>query len=368
MARKFLTSLDLVQNELQNGVLQNLSSAPPTPRVGQVYYDTTVSASFTYNGTIWACHDATKLAGVIPNAALATNPLARANHTGTQLSATISDLAGTVQGYRLDQHAAPAANIPMAGYKFTGLGTPSAAGESAEYAWVVGQIQSAAAGIASKPPARLVATTNQTLSGLAAIDGVTPVAGDRVLVTGQTTATQNGIYTAAAGSWARTTTDGAAPGELETGAMWLVTEGTTYAGSQWRVSTTGAITVGSTNVAIVQFNAAMALQAGNGLSLTGSTLAINAASGGGLVASAGGVSVDTTLVARKFSATIGDGSATSFTITHNLGVQDVIIMVRQSASPFSAVECDMSATSATTATIAFASAPAAGAYRATIIG
>lgn len=338
MPRKFLTPIDLVQNELQNAVLQNLASAPSTPRVGQVYYDTTVSASFTYNGTIWACHDAAKLVGAIPNAALATNPLARANHTGTQISATISDLAATVQSYRLDQHAAAGANIPMAGFRFTGLGTPTAAGDSAEYSWVIGQIQSAAAGIASKPPVRLVATSNIGLSGLAAIDGVTPVVGDRVLVTGQTTAAQNGVYNAAASAWTRTTVEGPPPGELETGAMWLVTEGTTYAGSQWRVSTTGAITVGTTSVAIVQFNAAMAFTAGNGLSLTGSTLAVNPIVGGGLTASPSGLAIDTSVVARKFSATIGDGAASSFVVSHGLGTQDVVMMVRQAAAPFAAVE------------------------------
>ena len=52
---------------------------------------------------------------------------------------------------------------------------------------------------------RVVATTNITLSGTQTIDGVSVVAGDRVLVIGQTTQSQNGIYVVAAGAWTRAT-------------------------------------------------------------------------------------------------------------------------------------------------------------------
>jgi hypothetical protein len=57
---------------------------------------------------------------------------------------------------------------------------------------------------AIKVPVLLVSTTNLPLSGLAAIDGVTPAAGDRVLAAGQTNAALNGPYNAAVGAWTRT--------------------------------------------------------------------------------------------------------------------------------------------------------------------
>ena len=368
MARQFLTPINLNQNELQNARLQNLATAPASPVSGQTYFDTVLLAQYTWNGTAWAAADATKLSGTIPNTALAINPLARANHTGTQVSATISDLATVVQGYHLNQFAAPTANIPMAGFTLTGLNTaPNAAGQAAEYSWVIGQVQSAAAGIASKPPVACVATANIGLSGLAAIDGYTPVAGDRILVTGQTTATQNGVYNAASGAWTRTTIDGAAPGEIETGALWLVNQGTVNAATQWRVATTGAIVIGTTNISIVQFNAAAAYSAGNGITFTGTVISANPASGGGIAVGAGGISVDAT-VARKFSATIGDGASTAIVVAHGLGTQDVIMQVRQASAPFAEVECDLAATSTTTATFTFAAAPAAGAYRVTVVG
>lgn len=54
-----------------------------------------------------------------------------------------------------------------------------------------------------KKAAKAATTTNITLSGAQTIDGISIVAGDRVLVKDQTLANQNGIYTASAAAWAR---------------------------------------------------------------------------------------------------------------------------------------------------------------------
>lgn len=105
-----------------------------------------------------------------------------------------------------------------------------------------------AADLAIKEPSRVATTANITLSGLQTIDGVSVSAGDRVLVRAQTSAVDNGIYTAASGSWTRATDfDGA--GEVTGGTQVFVTSGTRFADSSWRVAGNGAMTPGSSAIA-----------------------------------------------------------------------------------------------------------------------
>jgi hypothetical protein len=70
------------------------------------------------------------------------------------------------------------------------------------------------------PSVRLATTANSTRSGLTAIDGVTPVAGDLILVKNQTNG-DNGVFKAAAGAWVRQ--------EVIAGTFVDVTTETTYA-------------------------------------------------------------------------------------------------------------------------------------------
>lgn len=90
---------------------------------------------------------------------------------------------------------------------------------------------------AIKLPCRVVAIADITLEGLQTIDGVTLVAGNRVLVTGQTDAIENGIYIADTGEWARSG-DCNGSRDLIQGSMVAVVAGTAYAGSVWEVTTT----------------------------------------------------------------------------------------------------------------------------------
>lgn len=53
MAIKYLTSINLLSNELQNAVIQPLSTAPASPKEGQIYYNSADKFIYRYNGTAW---------------------------------------------------------------------------------------------------------------------------------------------------------------------------------------------------------------------------------------------------------------------------------------------------------------------------
>lgn len=84
---------------------------------------------------------------------------------------------------------------------------------------------------------RLATTANHGLSGLAAVDGVVPQAGDRVLAHVQTDDTARLVYVAASGGWA-VATDSDGEGDLFPGVEFYVAEGTTYGGTTLRNSAT----------------------------------------------------------------------------------------------------------------------------------
>jgi hypothetical protein len=175
---------------------------------------------------------------------------------------------------------------------------------------------------------------------------------------------QNGVYSVASGAWARTL-DADEASELTPGAFWFVEEGTAYGKSQWRIENTGVIAPGTTAIAINQFGAAQSFIAGDGLTLTGNTFAVVA--GTGLTVTADSVAIDTALVVRKFAATVGDGVASSLTVTHNLNNQDVHVQVREVAT-HNLVECDVQNNGVNTIVLAFAVAPANNALRVVIQG
>lgn len=96
------------------------------------------------------------------------------------------------------------------------------------------------------PFVALATTGNVTLSGEQTIDG-TLTSSSRVLVWKQTTPSQNGVYVTGAGAWTRAT-DMDATAEFRPGVFFCVAGGTVHGGKLAALMTTGAITVGSTNI------------------------------------------------------------------------------------------------------------------------
>lgn len=104
-----------------------------------------------------------------------------------------------------------------------------------------------------KDACKLATTANIDLAtgGLLTIDGVVTVAGDRVLVKNQTTASQNGIYVAAAGAWSRSS-DADTDAEVTSGMSCLITDGLLNARKLYVLTTSDPITVDTTNLSFAQ--------------------------------------------------------------------------------------------------------------------
>lgn len=215
------------------------------------------------------------------------------------------------------------------------------------------QLDAAILGLAWKSPGvRAASTANLTLSGAQTIDGVSVVAGDRVLVKNQTTASANGIYVANAGAWVRST-DADSAAELLNAAV-FVSEGTTLGNSVWLMTTDAPITLGTTSLVWTQIGAGTSYTAGIGITIT-----------------SGVIAADPAVVARKTGANIGDGTARSFAVAHGLATTDAIVEVRETAGTKERVYPNIVFTDTNTVTISFSTAlaaPTTGQYRVTVFG
>jgi hypothetical protein len=128
-----------------------------------------------------------------------------------------------------------------------------------------------AAGLSWKAPVLTATSANITLSGLQTINGVTVVAGDRVLVKNQSTASQNGIYTASATAW--TYAVGADDWAEYVGAIVFIVDGS-LTGTAWYCTAQPGGTLGVTAMNWSNFSVASSYTAGTGLTLTGTQFSI----------------------------------------------------------------------------------------------
>lgn len=233
----------------------------------------------------------------------------------------------------LDQISPPVADVDLNNHKIINVTTGTADGDAVN----VGQLNAIARGMDWKASVRAATTTNGTLATAFAngstIDGVTLATGDRILLKDQTTATDNGIYTVNASGAPTRATDADASAEVTAGLTVWVEEGTANGDKSFTLTTNNPITLGTT--------------------------ALTFALSGSAPASAGSVA--------KFSTSIGDGSTTSYVVTHSLGSKDVIVQIYDNAT-FDQVEADIDHTSTTTVTIAFATAPTTNQYRVVVLG
>jgi hypothetical protein len=458
MARKFLVSIDLTKNELQNAVIQNLATAPATPSAGQIYYNTVDNQLYIYNGTHWEVAGNAVQSGLLSNrpgagtvdagtifyatdtylfyysdgstwtqtnafgtvtaqtsygAASAdgsTTTYARSDHShgtpalGTATPNAISGAAGgagsaSTPSKEDHTHAfTPSQDLAMAGFKLTSLGTPTADTDAANK----GYVDSVAQGLDTKASVVAATTTDGILATAFAdtqvVDGVTLATGNRILIKNQSTPTENGIYVVAASGAPARSTDMDDGTEFPS-AYVFVEEGTVNADTGWVCTNNAPVSLGSTNIVWAQFSGAGTYTANNGVLLTGSVFSFEPRSGYGLQTGATGaeiklattsglnlssdlavgagngisvltntVAIDTAVVVRKYGADVGDGAATSYTITHNLGTRDVQVTVYDNSGSYAEVICDVNHATTNTITLLFSVAPTSNQYRVVVQG
>jgi hypothetical protein len=475
MSRKFLVSIDLNKNELQNGVIQNLATAPASPVAGQIYFDTVDNELYFYNGTGW---ESTQANAQVTYGLLAARPaageagrlyyatdnyllyfddgstwtqinnfgsvtaqtsygassgngsstnFARADHThgtpaltnstpqglavgntgavgtGTaparedhihempdfgNVSAQTSfgassgngssaDLARADHTHGTPAHdnaahsainlsalAVPTANVPFATYKITGLGNPTDDQDAATKYYVDQAVQ----GLTWKKAANLLSTINVSLTGSTNTLNIDTYGnltsaddGYRIVLTGQTTDTEDGIYVYNDNGTTYTltrSTDGNPYTEL-IGATIYIQEGTTKAGTSWSQSNHYLTSFAGQDW--VQIAGVGIYTAGNGIAITDNVISADA--GTGITVNGSGINIDTALVVTKYAANVGDGTNTSYTITHNLGTRDVVVTTYDNSSPYAEVICDVQHSTTNAITLLFSVAPTSNQYR-----
>jgi hypothetical protein len=280
---KFVSNLNLNQNEIRNGKFEFVATDPTTGNFeGRLIYNSTEKVFKVYTGTAWrkqihaATSSTTALTVSESNGALS---LSIADATGSNsglLSATLHTLlsgatdTNTASTLVRRNASGNLAAGTITATTVTGLSAPVNASDAANKAYV----DAAQSGLDVKQAVRASTGTNITLSGLQTVDGVALQAGDRVLVKAQTNGTQNGLYVAASGAWTRTT-DADTDAEVKYGLFVFVQEGVLYGSSGWTLTTPNPITLGTSVLTFSQFSGAQELTAGDGLSKTGTVFAVN---------------------------------------------------------------------------------------------
>jgi hypothetical protein len=229
-------------------------------------------------------------------------------------------------------------------------------------------VKSLLEGLSWKDNVRAASTGNINLNAPGStIGGVTPAVGDRVLLKDQTAVAENGIYIYNGASTPMTRApDANTADELES-AVVTVDEGT-HAGTSWR-QTNVNFTLGTDPVNWVTFGTAAPPASESTAGII--KVASQSETDNGLVDNAAVTPLKLANWAgriRKIAAYIGDGSATQFTVNHNLNTRDIHVAIYRNSGAYDQVNVDIEHTTTNTVTIRFASAPAANAFRVVVMG
>jgi phage-related tail fiber protein len=228
-------------------------------------------------------------------------------------------------------------------------------------------LNSAVEGVAWKDSCRVASQTNVNLSSPgASIDGITLTSGDRVLVKAQTTTSQNGIYVWNGASSAMTRAPDANTADELEAAVTIIEEGTS-AGTSWR-QTSVNFTLDTDPVAWTQFGtgAGQASETSAGIAEIATQAETDAGTDDQRIVTPLKLATWSQKV-KRYQATIGDGSATQFDVTHNFATRDLIVQVFQNSGNYEQVNCDVALFSTNVVRLNFASAPASNSLRVVVM-
>lgn len=350
MAKRFLVSLDLGTNELQNAVVQNLPAASePSGVKGRVYFDSTNNALKIYDGTAWQriafgtnAASTVTLTGDVTGTANVSNGVITVDTTIAANSVALG--TDTTGNYVSDITAG------------TGVTVTHTPGEGSSPTIAIGQ----AVGSANSP-----SFTGLTLSSDAAVNG-----GD--ITTTATTATlfNTNATTLNIGGAATTVSLGAATGTTTVNNNLTVSGNLTVEGDTTTLNT--ATLLVEDNIIVLNKNVTSAPSLDAGITIERGTSADvsilwNESLDRWTVTNDG---TNYHSIARKHVGTIsGNTVTTSFPITHNLGTSEVQVQVYDASAPYDTVEVDVERTSSTVVTVRFASAPGGSAsYKVITVG
>lgn len=312
MAQKFLTNIDLNQNQLLNATFEVVGTDPISGNFdGRLIFNSTEGVIKVYDAGIpgWrkaiasiasAGSYSTALTVSESNGAVTITPnLATSASAGLLSASDFSKLADATS-------EATASKLVIR--DATGqakFGTPT----DPAHAATKGYVDAARSGLDVKDSVRAATTGPVNLAtDLEAGDvldtDVTLVAGDRVLVKNQSTASENGIYVVQSSGAAVRATDFDSNAEVTPGAFTFVEEGATNADSGWVLTTNGTINVGVTGLTWALFSVAGTILAGDGLTKTGNVLNVNVVANRTAITS-DAVDIASTYVGQSSITTLG---------------------------------------------------------------